>query len=180
MKYTKYQALGNDYLVIPFPELGNDFDKRHIKLICHRNYGVGSDGILVGPLRSQACDFRLRILNPDGSEAEKSGNGLRIFARYLWDEGFIKTQPFTVETLGGAVTCEVAHDGKNVIVDMGRVSFDSTKIPVFGSPREVLNERMVIGGRSFEFCAATIGNPHCVILCERPTPDLAKRALMAR
>jgi diaminopimelate epimerase len=175
MKYTKYHALGNDYLVIPFSELENDLDKRRIKLICHRNYGVGSDGILVGPLRSGACDFRLRIFNPDGSEAEKSGNGLRIFARYLWDEGLIKTQPFTVETLGGAVACEVAHDGKNVIVEMGRVSFDSTKIPVFGSPREVLKERMEIGGCSFEFCAATIGNPHCVVLCEMPTPDIAKR-----
>jgi diaminopimelate epimerase len=175
MKYTKYHALGNDYLVIPFSELENDLDKRRIKLICHRNYGVGSDGILVGPLRSKACDFRLKIFNPDGSEAEKSGNGLRIFARYLWDEGLIKTQPFTVETLGGAVTCEVDLDGKNVIVEMGRVSFDSTKIPVFGSPREVLQERMEIGDRSFEYCAATIGNPHCVILCERPTPDMAKR-----
>jgi diaminopimelate epimerase len=175
MKYTKYHALGNDYIVIPVSELENDPDKRRIMLICHRNYGVGSDGILIGPLRSETCDFGLRIFNPDGSEAEKSGNGLRIFARYLWDEGLIENRPFTVETLGGAVTCEVAADGKNVIVEMGSVSFDSTKIPVAGGPREVLNERMEIDDRSFEYCAATVGNPHCVVLCERPTSDIARR-----
>jgi diaminopimelate epimerase len=174
VKYTKYHALGNDYLVIPFSELENGLEKRRIKLICHRNYGVGSDGILIGPLRSETCDFGLRIFNPDGSEAEKSGNGLRIFARYLWDEGLIKTQPFTVETLGGSVSCEVALDGKNVIVEMGSVSFDSTKIPVAGSPREVLKERMEIGDRIFEYCAATIGNPHCVVLCEKLTPGIAR------
>jgi diaminopimelate epimerase len=175
MKYTKYHALGNDYLVIPFSEIENDLDKRRIKLICHRNYGVGSDGILIGPLRSEVCDFRLRIFNPDGSEAEKSGNGLRIFARYLWDEGLIKTQPFTVETLGGAVKCEVAPNGKNVIVEMGRVSFDSAEIPVTGDPREVLKERIEIADRVFEYCAATIGNPHCIVLCEKLTPGIARR-----
>ena len=175
MKYTKYHALGNDYLVIPFPEFENDLDKRRIQLICHRQYGVGSDGILMGPLRSETCDFGLRIFNPDGSEAEKSGNGLRIFARYLRDKGLIKTQPFTVDTLGGAVSCEVSPDGKNVIVEMGIVSFDSTKIPVAGSPREVLKERMEIEGRIFEYCAATVGNPHCVVFCEKPTSDIAKR-----
>jgi diaminopimelate epimerase len=71
-----------------------------VQCICHRNYGVGSDGIFLGPLSSDTCDFRLRILNPDGSEAEKSGNGLRIFARYLYDEDLVHEDPFTVETLG--------------------------------------------------------------------------------
>jgi diaminopimelate epimerase len=175
MNYTKYHAFGNDYLVIPFPELEKDPDQRRIKLICHRNYGIGSDGVLIGPLRSEVCDFRLRIFNPDGSEAEKSGNGLRIFARYLWDEGLVRTQPFTVETLGGPVKCEVTLNGKNVIVEMGKVSFDSTKIPVTGGPREVLNERIEIDDRIFEYCAATIGNPHCIVLCEKPTPDIARR-----
>ena len=174
MKYTKYHALGNDYLVIPLPEGDNDLDTRRIQTICHRNYGIGSDGILIGPLPSETCDFRLKIFNPDGSEAEKSGNGLRIFARYLWDEGLIRTQPFTVETLGGAVSCEVVLGGRNVIVEMGKVSFDSTKIPVTGNPREVLNERMEIKERIFEYCAATVGNPHCVVLCEKPTSEIAR------
>jgi len=75
--------------------------KDQIQLICHRNYGIVSDGILLGPLASNVCDFGLRIFNPDGSEAEKSGNGLRIFSRFLWDEGLLRQQPFTIETLGG-------------------------------------------------------------------------------
>ncbi len=175
LKYVKYHALGNDYVVIPPADAMCEIQGKHVELICHRNYGVGSDGILLGPLPSQQCDFRLRILNPDGSEAEKSGNGLRIFARFLRDEGLVQQQPFTVETLGGVVTCQVDPDGRNVTVDMGRVSFDSTKIPVTGTPREVLREQMDAGGRVFEFCAATVGNPHCVVLCDTPTADVAKR-----
>jgi len=106
MKFFKYHALGNDYLVIP----QTDLDPTQIERICHRSYGVGVDGILHGSLDSQTCDFKLRILNPDGSETEKSGNGLRIFSRFLWDEGLVRQQPFTVETLGGAVTCRVGAD----------------------------------------------------------------------
>ncbi len=175
MRYVKYHALGNDYVVIPATDSTGDFQRSRVELICHRNYGVGSDGILFGPLQSEKCNFRLRIFNPDGSEAEKSGNGLRIFSRYLWDEGLVGQQRFTVETQGGVVTCQVDPDGKNVTVDMGTVSFHSTKIPVIGNPREVLRERMEIGDRVFEFCAATVGNPHCIVLCDAPTADVARR-----
>ena len=87
MKYSKYHALGNDYIVIRSEEFENEPAPDVVRLICHRNFGVGSDGILLGPLDSKFCDFGLRIFNPDGSEAEKSGNGLRIFARSLWDQG---------------------------------------------------------------------------------------------
>ena len=171
MIFTKYHALGNDYLVISIVEM----DKARIERICHRNYGIGADGILFGPLESKSCDFGLRIFNPDGSEAEKSGNGLRIFSRYLWDEGFVEQAPFTVETLGGMVTCQVEAGGRVVSVEMGQVSFDGSRVPVWGGAREVLRERMQIADREFEFCAATVGNPHCIILCENPTPELARR-----
>ncbi|MBW2251348.1 MAG: diaminopimelate epimerase, partial [Deltaproteobacteria bacterium] len=80
---------------------------------------------------------------------------------------------FTVETLGGAVSCEVSPDGRSVKVEMGKVSFDSTIIPVKGAPREVLNETIKIDGHSFKFCAATVGNPHCVVLSNHPTPEEA-------
>jgi len=100
MKYVKYHALGNDYMVISPTDLEGPLNTRDIQLVCHRNYGVGSDGILLGPLNSHTCDFGLRIFNPDGSEAEKSGNGLRIFSRFLWDQGKVGKDPFTVETLG--------------------------------------------------------------------------------
>ena len=175
MKYTKYHGLGNDYIVInPTDNIG-DLDPRQIQLVCDRNYGIGSDGILVGPLHSRTCDFRLRILNPDGSEAEKSGNGLRIFSRYLWDQGLVHEKPFTVETLGGAVVCHVHSGGKTVTVDMGEASFLSTKIPIVGEEREVLRELMDIADATFEYSAATVGNPHCVILCEEVSPELARK-----
>lgn len=85
MKFYKYHALGNDYLVINPQDLLFPLTPEKIKTICHRNFGIGSDGILLGPLTSETAQFALRIFNPDGSEAEKSGNGLRIFSRYLWD-----------------------------------------------------------------------------------------------
>lgn len=175
MKFAKYQALGNDYIVIR----PNDFNRRPlsdiVRLICHRNYGIGSDGILLGPLNSQSCDFGLRIFNPDGSEAEKSGNGIRIFARFLWDENLVENQPFKVETLGGEVTCEVGAKGTRVKVEMGEVRFDSTVIPVTGEKREVLNEQIEIDGSLLRFCSATVGNPHCVVLSDHPTADQARR-----
>lgn len=174
MKYVKYHALGNDYVVMRPPDFDRPLDARHIQLICHRNYGVGSDGILLGPLESVACDFRLRIFNPDGSEAEKSGNGLRIFSRFLWDHGLVEKTPFTIETLGGPVRCRIEEDGKIVTVEMGEVSFLSTRIPVIGEEREVLRESMEVDGATFQYCAATLGNPHCVVLCDEPTPQLAR------
>jgi len=175
MKYVKYHGLGNDYIVIPQTDISGDLDPRQVQLICNRNCGIGSDGIILGPLHSDTCDFRLRILNPDASEAEKSGNGLRIFSRYLWDQGLVHENPFTVETLGGVVVCHVHRGGKAVTVEMGEVSFLSTKIPVVGREREVLQEHMDIGDTTFEYCAATVGNPHCVILCDEVSPELARQ-----
>jgi diaminopimelate epimerase len=166
IRYSKYHGLGNDYIVIPQSDVEGGLEPRLLRLICDRNYGVGSDGILLGPLDSNTADFRLRIFNPDGSEAEKSGNGLRIFSRYLYDQGLVYENPFKVETLGGIVTCIVEKGGKIVTVEMGEVSFLSSKIPVAGDVREVLREKINILDTTFEYCAATVGNPHCVILCE--------------
>jgi len=175
IRFVKYHALGNDYLVIRPEDIAGNMQRAAIERICHRHYGIGSDGILLGPLDSSTCNFKLRIFNPDGSEAEKSGNGLRIFSRFLWDEGLVDKGPFTIETLGGPVTCRIEEDGKQVTVQMGHVSFLSTEIPVTGKKREVLREEMTIADRTFEYCAATIGNPHCVVLCEEPTAELACR-----
>jgi diaminopimelate epimerase len=175
MHFAKYHALGNDYIVINPADLSGTLSVSQVRLICHRNYGIGSDGILLGPLNAKEADFGLRIFNPDGSEAEKSGNGLRIFSRYLWDKGLVVDKHFTVMTPGGTVTCQVHPGNSTVTVEMGEVSFDSTRIPVLGPPREVLNESIVVAGKEFTFCAATIGNPHCVILRDAVSRDEAMR-----
>jgi len=164
MEFAKYHALGNDYIVLDPADIPGDLTTAQIRAICHRNYGLGSDGILLGPLKTADADFGLRIFNPDGSEAEKSGNGLRIFSRFLWDRKLVRDDPFTVFTAGGKVTCQVHRAGNSVTVEMGEVSFASTRIPVTGPAREVINEIIVAGGKEFTFCAATVGNPHCVIL----------------
>ena len=175
MRFAKYHGLGNDYIVLDPADVGRELTEMEIRQICHRNYGVGSDGILLGPLPSEACDVRLRIFNPDGSEAEKSGNGLRIFSRWLWDTKRIAAEEFTVETAGGEVLARILEDGRLVTVDMGEVSFDSTRIPVEGPPREVLREELVAGGRVLTYCAATVGNPHCVVLCDKVSEADARR-----
>ena len=177
MRFHKYHALGNDYIVLDpadFPSWkvpGLD----EIRVICHRNFGVGSDGILWGPLPSRKADFGLRIFNPDGSEAEKSGNGLRIFSRYVWDQGRVAAPAFTVETPGGVVQSVIREAGRLITVAMGHVSFDSQRIPVAGAEREVIGERIEVQGRAFTFCAATIGNPHCVLPVDDLSADLARR-----
>jgi len=164
MTFCKYHALGNDYIVLNPVDFQDGLTEQQIRKICHRNYGIGSDGILYGPTATEEADFALRIFNPDGSEAEKSGNGLRIFARYLWDISKVGAKAFTVMTLGGKVKAQIHQNGRKVTVEMGQVSFDSARIPVTGPPREVINEEMIIAGEIIKFTAATIGNPHCVIL----------------
>jgi diaminopimelate epimerase len=177
MKFTKYHALGNDYLVLDPKDQDQPvaLKAEQIKIICDRHYGIGSDGILFGPLPSAKALFFLRIFNPDGSEAEKSGNGLRIFCRYLWDNKLVGDSLFSVETKGGVVQAQILSSGKLVRVEMGTVSFRSEDIPVAGPAREVLREQISAGDRTFQFCGATIGNPHCVILLDDVSPTLAKQ-----
>jgi diaminopimelate epimerase len=175
MKFYKYHALGNDYVILDPRDQPLALTPDQTRAICNRHYGVGSDGILLGPLPSAKAPFLLRIFNPDGSEAEKSGNGIRIFCRYLWDRKLVDRQLFYVETKGGVVRCLVLDDGKQVRVEMGRVSFWSKDIPVAGEPREVLHEVITIAEESFQFSGATIGNPHCVILVQDLSPELAKK-----
>jgi diaminopimelate epimerase len=174
VKYFKYHALGNDYIVIDPQSFPGALTPEKIKVICHRNYGVGSDGILYGPLPSTQAPFGLRIFNPDASEAEKSGNGLRIFSRYLWDQSRVHEAEFAIQTAGGLVKSQVRDAGRTVRVEMGQVSFASEKIPVTGPAREVLNESLAVLDREFTYCAATVGNPHCVLPLAEISADLAR------
>lgn len=174
LSFAKYHALGNDYLVMDAARLRRPLGTGEVIQICHRNYGIGSDGILLYEGPNDSGQHRLKIYNPDGSEAEKSGNGLRIFARYLFDRSLVEDQPFKVVTAGGIVECEVLNDGREVSVQMGRVSFDSAAIPVEGDPREVIREQMNVLGRELEFSAATVGNPHCVVITDKARAEDAK------
>lgn len=161
--FHKYHALGNDYIVMDPNKTNVNLSAENIRLICHRNFGIGSDGILYGPL-FQDDSLRLRIFNPDGSEAEKSGNGIRIFSRYLVDTGYVTGRKFQLETLGGTVQVELMDGkGRQIRVDMGTVTFYSPVIPVAGPAREVIREELVIHNRKLTVTCLSIGNPHCVV-----------------
>ena len=161
--YYKYNGLGNDYIVIDPNKTQFLMNGPIIRLICNRNFGIGSDGILYGPtLRNN--QFHLRIFNPDGSEAEKSGNGLRIFSRYLKDTGYVNSDKFQVWTPAGANDIEI--NGKGIQVNMGIPNFKSQEIPVAGEEREVMEERILIGDEEILINCVSVGNPHCVILSD--------------
>ncbi len=169
--FSKYHGLGNDYLVID-PKI-HDVNLRPdaIRLICDRHFGVGADGILYGPLKD-GKNLRVRILNPDGSEAEKSGNGLRIFARYVYEKKYVNKQHFGIRTLGGTVEARIKDGSANLIrIKLGKITFLSTEIPVAGPEREVVDEEMEINGRKHRVTCLSVGNPHCVI----PMDDVSEQ-----
>lgn len=178
--FWKYHGLGNDYLVMEPGRFAEVPGAEAIRLICDRHRGVGSDGILWGPGNTAAATQSdsvpsVRIFNPDGSESEKSGNGLRIFARHLWERGLAGPSPFAIATAGGIVTAEVLDPkGGRIALAMGRVRFESGEIPVTGPPREVLRESLQVAGRTLTVSCATVGNPHCVIFWDRPSPATAR------
>ena len=174
MHFRKYHGLGNDYLVID-PNIHDvDLTPDTIRLICDRNFGIGADGILYGPIKSGG-NLGLRIFNPDGSEAEKSGNGLRIFAKYLFENKYVDKKSFSIETLGGIVEAYIEDDEANLIkIDMGKMTFLSTKIPVRGKEREIVDEALQINRVKYKVTCLSVGNPHCVIPTEELTEEKAK------
>lgn len=166
--FYKYHALGNDYIVVDpnnvnLKKKNLNLSEKVIKLICDRHFGIGSDGILYGPFFKDD-KISLRILNPDGSEAEKSGNGIRIFSRYLADKKYVLKNEFEISTLGGVVKVEILDKKAGKIkVNMGKASFKSSKIPVSGKNRDVIDEPLRVGSENLRITCVSVGNPHCVI-----------------
>jgi diaminopimelate epimerase len=176
MQFSKYHALGNDYLVLASTNFDRRLGRDEIRRVCHRHTGVGSDGILWAEIHSEIRRYSLRIFNPDGSEAAISGNGVRIFARYLWDCGYINDEPVEIETAAGVRRAAVETRGAGVSLALGRPSFSSPEIPMAGPPREVIDEEIAAGGRTYRFTGVTVGNPHCVIVVPRADAEEARAA----
>ena len=162
--FVKSHGLGNDYLVVDPANLPFELTPDAIRLICSRNVGVGSDGILV-VAPAETGDFAMRVMNPDGSEAEKSGNGVRIFAKFLRDHGYTDRDRFVISTRGGPVPVELERvDGRVAIVtgNMGKARFD---------PLESID----VDGERFAIASLSVGNPHCVIVvADVDAVDLAR------
>ena len=168
--WLKSHGLGNDYIVFNSKTIDFKLSKEVIQRICNRNYGIGSDGLLVF-IDSNKADFGLRIYNPDGSEAEKSGNGIRIFADYLYGMEFTDKKKFSIEVGGSVVKCEIQtvrkkNDVKSILVEMGKASFIPDSIPVKFDGEETLDMSIFIEGRELIFSTVSIGNPHAVFMVD--------------
>ncbi|TET50016.1 MAG: diaminopimelate epimerase [Actinomycetota bacterium] len=168
--WLKSHGLGNDYIVFNTKNISFKFTEEMIRKICNRNYGIGSDGILVS-VDSGKADFGLKIFNPDGSEAEKSGNGIRIFADYLYSMNFTDKKKFSIEVGGSLVKCEIykkrgKNEVKSISVEMGKASFTPDSIPVKFNGEETIDMSIFVEGRELIFSAVSIGNPHAVFMVD--------------
>ncbi len=167
--FIKAHGLGNEYIVLNEQDIDFTLHPVTIQKLCNVHYGIGSDGILLKVASSQA-DFGLRIFNPDGSEAEKSGNGIRIFSKYLYDYGFARSTVFTIETRGGRVTSEIIKKVNSkaflIRVDMGKAIFKAVDIPVNFYKEECFAEILHIKNKEYLMHCVSVGNPHCTILVE--------------
>lgn len=166
-RFVKTHALGNEYIVFDEEQINFELTQQATQHICNVNVGIGSDGILL-KVPSDKADFGLKIFNPDGSEAEKSGNGLRIFCKYLYDYGFATSEEFSVETKGGIVTAQMIEisngKAKRIRIEMGKANFQSKEIPTRITESEVIGKKLKIEDQEFEINCVSMGNPHCVIL----------------
>ena len=176
-EFVKSHGLGNDYIVLDQAQLSRPLTPEAVRTICDYHFGVGSDGILLVVPGTEA-DFGVRIFNPDGSEAEKSGNGIRILAKFLYDHGYAPRPELTISTLGGHVRARLELDGDRVrmiIAEMGRATFVSTEIPVAGPRREVVRETLAVDDRRLTVTCVSVGNPHCIIFTDTLDVDEVKR-----
>jgi diaminopimelate epimerase len=173
--FTKYQALGNDYIVIDPHDSDLSPTPEAVRLICDRHFGIGGDGVLFGPVgpveKGRAAE--LRIFNSDGSECEKSGNGLRMFALYL-AERYIAEEEFVIHTLAGDAPVQVRDFTHGIVrVDMGRPQFDASDVPVLGLRGPVIARPLDVGVRQLTVTCVNIGNPHTVVPLPEISPELA-------
>lgn len=153
--FVKGHGLGNDYIVVDGARFGISLTPERVRLLCHRNLGLGSDGVLEVSARQDG--FHARIWNPDGSEAERSGNGLRIVAKFLSDHGYTAESSFVISTIAGPVAAQVmkrAGRVHSVRLEMGRATIDRAR------------KALDAGGKKLDVTVVSVGNPHCVIFGE--------------
>lgn len=172
--FTKWQGCGNDFVLVNgFRELAEEMEEDDLaalaKKVCDRHYGVGADGLIL-VLPSAKADFRMRILNADGSEAEMCGNGIRCFAGVVHAEGLSDKEEFTVETGAGVLVPRLQIEGgrlAGVRVDMGEPILAGERIPVLGfGDSHVIEQPIEAAGEKLAMTCVSMGNPHCVIFVE--------------
>ena len=166
MKFTKWQGIGNDFVIVNgFQEKIDDYPSKAIE-VCDRHFGIGADGLVLA-LPSEIADFRMRIFNSDGSEAEMCGNVTRCFARYVYENGLTTKTELTIETLAGIIKPKLLFENGNVkavCVDMGEPRLKRGEIPMIGNPEDrAVNVPLIVGDKTYEVTCVSMGNPHCII-----------------
>lgn len=162
-RFYKSHGLGNDYIILSADDFNFPLTPGGIRRLCHRNLGIGGDGILwLEPATS--ADFAVRIYNPDGSESEKSGNGLRILAHHIHTQGLSQARAFSIEIMGGqSQVLAQCHDDGTYSIAMGKATFTPDEIPTtLGGPQSQLD----LGDHAFTVTPVGVGNPHCVIFTD--------------
>lgn len=170
MKFTKMHGIGNDYIYVNGFEERLDNPAEVARAVSDRHFGIGSDGLIL-ILPSSHADFRMRMFNADGSEAQMCGNGIRCLAKYVYDREMTQKTSIQVETLAGVLELQLfASNGvvEKVCVKMGEPRLERAQIPMQGPPGQVLREPLVIDGTRFEITAVSMGNPHCVVFVDDP------------
>ena len=167
--FTKWQGTGNDFVTIDcLKEPEAAYVSAAVEL-CDRHYGIGADGILL-VLPSDKADIRMQIINADGSEAEMCGNGIRCFASYVYEKGYVKFEEFTVETGAGILVPKIMekHGAEAMVkVDMGEPILEGEKIPVAGyGMNRIVAEPITVKDKEFKMTCVSMGNPHCVIFVD--------------
>lgn len=169
MNFTKVHGQGNDFVVVNnLDGKLTDFAATAVK-VCDRHFGVGADGlVLIMP--SEIADFKMRIFNSDGSEAEMCGNATRCVARYVYEKGLTSKTKLSLETLAGLIKPELIFENgqiSTVKVDMGKPRLKRTEIPVTGpAEEEAIAIPIEVDGKTYEVTCVSMGNPHCVIFVE--------------
>lgn len=171
MKFAKMHGLGNDFVILNCMEETGIPDSEYSSLsvkLCDRHFGVGADGVLL-IVPSKKADICMRIINSDGSEAEMCGNGIRCFARYVYEHGIVPKDVMTIETLSGIMVPRIILDDEGKValvqVDMGQPILEKERIPMRGIGRAVA-ETIQVENRAFRITAVSMGNPHCVIFVD--------------
>lgn len=168
LNFVKLHGQGNDFILIDGLKEEVDLPPHLIHHLCRRRFGVGADGVLL-LLPSQVADFRMRIYNADGSEAEMCGNGIRCLGKYVYDHGLIDRLALTVETGAGIKSLKLAlREGRadRITVNMGMPVFEKSRIPMAGERGEAIQEGIPIDNLTLKITALSMGNPHCVLFVD--------------
>ena len=168
IKFTKMHGLGNDYVYIDAINQKIENGSSLAKFVSNRHFGIGSDGLIL-ICKSEIADFKMRMFNSDGSEAEMCGNGIRCVGKFVYDKGLTNKTTVKIETLAGIKTLILnTKDGKveTARVDMGEPILEAEKIPVISTEKPVKNLELEAENKKFKFTCVSMGNPHAITIVE--------------